>query len=186
MDTMEGNVNRFAGALETFLGRIHIDDRLRLVPDRLQISPAPFPTTRSQSPTTPLNLPISMDEDDGDLGVESLSAQDTRTTPSDLQEDILMQEVVPIAFRSGSVHAPEPSSLPPVTSQAPLRAPTSLPTIAVTPAMASSPLAAGNDVPPPPPPPPVVVRNRSRTPATELLGVGERVTRSRSRSKTPL
>jgi hypothetical protein len=191
MDAMEGSVNRFAGALETFLGRIQIDDRLRLVPDRLRISPAPFPTTPSASPTTPLDLPVAMDEDD-DLGVESSSAQETQTTPSDLQGDMRMEEVGPIASGSGSVPSPDSSPLPSIATEAPLPAsqgppppPSSLPTIAVIPAIPSSPLAAGNDAPPPPPPP-LVVRSRSRTPATKFLDVGERTTRSRSRSKTPI
>ena len=40
LDWMEGDVYRFTGALESFLGRIRIDDTFRLVPDRRQITPA--------------------------------------------------------------------------------------------------------------------------------------------------
>src|SRR3981081_1026170 len=44
MDVMEGSVHRVAGALETFLGRIQIDDRLRLVPDNRRLAESSLPT----------------------------------------------------------------------------------------------------------------------------------------------
>ena len=60
MDTMEAYVHRFGGQLEDFLGRIQIDDRLRLVPDsnRLEVADSPglLAITRSVSPCTPLHL----------------------------------------------------------------------------------------------------------------------------------
>jgi hypothetical protein len=120
MDAMEGQVNRFTGALETFLGRIHIDDRLRLVPDNRRIgdtpsesapilapSPSLFPVTRSPSPTTFLDLP--MDKDDDGQGVTSPSVHDTRTTPSDFNPEIRMAEVAPIGTGLGPLGSQPPA-----------------------------------------------------------------------------
>ena len=154
VDVIASDMNQLTGALGSFLSRIsiddrlrlvpdtrHIDDRLRLVPDRRHIEEAPsladpvFPTTRSTSPTTPLEIP--MDEDDG---VQTSSVPDTRTTPSDIHSDIRMVDV----GQGDSKSAPAP---------------------ALTPTSA---------VPPPPPtvaeevmlPPHPIRRGRSRTPAT--------------------
>jgi len=41
LDSMEGQVHRFTGALKSFLGRIQIDDTFRLVPERRHLTPAP-------------------------------------------------------------------------------------------------------------------------------------------------
>lgn len=199
MDAMEGSVHRFAGALETFLGRIQIDDRLRLVPDTMRLAPAPhpslqsvapgtpvvLPTIRSVSPSTPLELP--MDEDD--VAVASSSAQDTRTTPSDVDTDIRMVDVAPI---------PTGSATSPLGSLAPERAPIPPPTPTVVPATPQGSQDVAIAVPtlslPNPSPtiaevdsiPPPLARKRSRTPAAGLLGVEARTTRARSRSKTPI
>jgi hypothetical protein len=203
MDAMEGSVHRFAGALETFLGRIQIDDRLRLVPDTMRLAPAPhpslqsvapgtpvvLPTIRSVSPSTPLELP--MDEDEDDVAVASSSAQDTRTTPSDVDTDIRMVDVAPI---------PTESATSPLGSLAPERAPIPPPTPTVVPAtpQRSQDVAIALPTPalhlPIPPPtiaevdsiPPPLARKRSRTPAAGLLGVEAPTTRARSRSKTPI
>jgi len=97
MDAMEGNVHRFTGALEAFLGRISIDDRLRLVPDTRRIEDTQIPDrlliTRSGSPSTPLELPI--EDDDAELGGASSSVPDTLTTPSDFQVETRMGAVEP-------------------------------------------------------------------------------------------
>lgn len=136
MDAMEGSVHRVAGALETFLGRIQIDDRLRLVPDTMRLTPAPhpsqsvspgtplvLPTIRSVSPSTPLELP--MDEDEDDVAVGSSSVQDTRTTPSDVDTDIRMADV---AIPTGSAHSPvgalAPERAPPILLAAAVPPPT--------------------------------------------------------------
>ena len=109
LDAMEGQVHRFTGALESFLGRISIDDRLRLVPDTRRIGDRRSPAllagpTRSTSPSTPLYLDIPMEEDDAGSGIQSVAA--TRTTRSDCQQDIRMVEVEPSAMSSESHHIP--------------------------------------------------------------------------------
>jgi hypothetical protein len=197
MDAMEGSVNRVVGALESFLGRIHIDDRLRLVPEHRRLSPPPaLPTTRSASPMTPMELP--MDEDEEDMGLELSSAVGTRTTPLDHQVERME---APIPSGSGSVLMPDPAPLaanpPPPPVPSPI-GPTlnvvpatphgsqevAIPTPAVPSPAVPSPAAAM--IVDPLPPPPRVIRSRSRTPAAALLGVENRATRSRSRSKTPI
>jgi hypothetical protein len=197
MDVMEGQVNRFSGALETFLGRIHIDERLRLVPDSRWIGDAPslapslalFPVTRSASPSTSLQLP--MDEDDDALGVTPPSVQDTRTTPSDVNPDIRMAEVAERTPLAG----PEPTALASAATDPAL-------TVHVTPAtphgsqhLAGPPPTLPGPIPTLPTPstclPPIAEavpppRHRSRTPARSLLDVPVgATTRARSRSKTP-
>jgi hypothetical protein len=175
MDAMEGNVNRFTGALKAFLGRIHIDERLRLVPDRMLLSPGPpLPTTRSASPVTPGELP--MEVDDSDIGGEGSSPAGTRTTPSDLPEERMEGgpiELDPIPTASG----PDPTSNPPR-----VLSPIGAPTLAVTPAVTTPHTMTEDPLPLPAP----VVRGRSRTPANVLLGVEDRTTHARSRSKTPI
>lgn len=202
VDNIEGSVNRFTDTLESFLGRINIDDRLRLVPDQMRLSPPPPHRTHSGSPATIIEIPN--DDDDLDVGVESSSAQDTRTTPSDHQGEVRMQQVGPIASGSGSASSSTPlvpTSLPPAPVPTPLP-PAPLPTTVPLPTTLPPPIVTlipptphgSQDVAPPPPtahaesplPPPTVVRSRSRTPARELLGVQGRTTRSRSRSKTPI
>jgi hypothetical protein len=202
MDAMEGNVHRFTGALETFLGRIRIDDRLRLVPDTTRIEDAPSPVhlaiTRSASPWTPIDAPMEEDE------VASSSAQDTRTTPSDIHGEIRMVEVRAVESAPDTVQDTDrpPVSLPVSTADpAPLPTPSAVPAPAPAPlvnVIPATPQGSHNLVaplptpvlPPPPlptlPPAPRIPRSRSRTPAPALLGVEEgRTTRSRSRSKPP-
>src|SRR6266542_4358656 len=109
LDAMEGQVHQFTGALESFLGHISIDDRLRLVPDTRRIGDRRSPAllagpTRSTSPSTPLYLDIPMEEDDAGSGIQSVAA--TRTTRSDCQQDIQMVEVEPSAMSSESHHIP--------------------------------------------------------------------------------
>jgi hypothetical protein len=207
MDAMEGQVNRFAGALETFLSRVSIDHRYRLVPEPRRIddiqTPAPHTTPRSASP--PL---LAMDEDD-----VGSSLPDIRTTPSDFDAEIRMPDAAIVAESAESfpchtaVAPPEPVAVsesvpaPMVIDTAPA------PTFNVVPATpqgsqdAVMPKPAPH-VPPPtsspmpntaaevesiPLPPARAAQSRSRTPAAALLGVPEgRTTRSRSRSKTPL
>jgi len=203
---MEGNVARFTGALESFLGRIHIDDRLRLVPDHMRISPLPpLPTTRSASPATPMDLPMNEDED---TGPDLSSVAGTRTTPSDHQVERME---APIASRSGSVAFPDPTPLAAPLPASPLPSPIAGPTVTLIPAtpqgtqqveipgsiptpaavppssvpppsVPSPPTAMNEDPLPLPPPPP----NRSQTPAAALLEVDSRTTRARTRSKTPI
>ena len=181
MDAMEGSVNRFAGALESFLGRIQIDDRLRLVPDHMRLSPGPLPTTRSASPATPLDFPM---DEDTDRGVETGLVQDP---PSDQEEDMRM--VGPIGSRLAP--EPEPASLPAVVpgpDPASLPSHVAAPTVAVVPAtpQGSQEGAVPITAPAAPQEPLPVIRSRSRTPAAGLLGVEGRTTRARSRSKTPI
>ena len=57
MDAMEGQVNLFTGALETFLGRIQIDDRLRLVPDARRLGDAPSTHALAPSKSAPILAP---------------------------------------------------------------------------------------------------------------------------------
>jgi hypothetical protein len=201
---MEGSVTRFTGALETFLGRIHIDDRLRLVPDHMRLSPAPLlPATRSASPVTPMDLPMDEDED---TGPDLSSVAGTRTTPSDHQVERME---VPIPSGSGSVPSPDPTPLAAPVPASPLPSPVAGPTVTLIPATPQgsqqvempgpppTPAVPPPSVPSPPaliseepyPPPSLphrVIRNRSRTPAAALLGVDSRTTRARSRSKTPI
>ena len=216
MDVMEGSVHRFAGALETFLGRIQIDDRLRLVPDNRRLAESSLPTVSPDaplvlatigtgSPSTPLELP--MDEDEDDVVVASSSAQDTRTTPSDADMDIRMTDVAYIPPGSALGLVPERSA-PPVAAHVPLpmapvfpapTVPTSsvpTPTVQLIPAtpQGSQDVASPLPTPAPPPPnvagvdsvPPPLARKRSRTPAVGHLEVEARTTRARSRSKSPM
>src|SRR6266508_2950909 len=209
---MEGQVHRFTGALESFLGRISIDDRLRLVPDMRRIGDRRSPAllagpTRSTSPSTPLYLDIPMEEDDAGSGIQSVAA--TRTTRSDCQQDIRMVEVEPSAMSSEShhipAHVPAHNIVAPVPVPAPTVGPAPPPTFNLIPAtpQGSQVFAVPTPTPPVPPrhtPPPTaageeppapskVPRGRSRTPAinTSRLAVRDGpTTRSRSRSATPI
>ena len=205
MDAMEGQVHRFSGALEAFLGRIHIDDRLRLIPESRQIGDdSPLAITRSASPSTPLLLP--MDEVDADVGTAS-SVPDTRTTPSDFGLDIRMGDDRPILAESGTSVPNECAAIPAPAAAAPAAAgaaaavhpasvppPVPAPTVNVIPATPQG--SQDTAIPTPTPalpasspaeetvPPPRNPRSRSRTPAT-LLRVDGPTTQTRSRSKTP-
>jgi hypothetical protein len=198
MDAMEGSVHRFAGALESFLGRIHIDDKLRLVPDSRRISPGPLfddkllvPNSQRSSPgpprispssSAPLELP--MDEDDTDFG-NAASAPDT---PSDVNADPRMVEVVRVASGS-SLQAPAPQPPVPIAAsdsapQPPLLPPTPVaaPTVNVIPATPQGSQTLTNTAtsavlaPIPSPPPPA---------ATEGEGFPRIRLQNRSRSRTP-
>ena len=220
LDAMEGQVHKFTGALETFLSRIRIDERLRLVPDTSRIenrrSPSLItgpllPVTRSTSPSTPHLLEIPMDEDDADSapGVSTSLMADTRTTPpSATQQDVQMGPPATTVSESAQMSAPDsvapaPVAAPPPVpvTPAPVAAPTPinharLPAVnLIPPTPQGSQLAPTASVAPPtttaevPPPPRQVPRGRSRTAATDtsLLGIqGGAITRSRSRSKTPI
>jgi hypothetical protein len=128
VDAIEGSVIRFTGALDTFLGRIHIDDRLRLVPDHMRLSPPPIlPTTRSASPTTPMDLPMDEDED---TAPDLSSVAGTRTTPSDHQVERME---VPIPSGSGSVLSPDPTPLAAPLPASPLPSTIAAPTVTLIP-----------------------------------------------------
>ena len=128
VDAIEGSVTRFTGALETFLGRIRIDDRLRLVPDNRRISPAPiFPITRSASPTTPMDLPMDEDEDTG----PDPSSVAGATTPSDHQVERME---LPIPSGPGSVLSPDPTAIAAPLPASPLPSPIAGPTVTLIPA----------------------------------------------------
>ena len=191
LDTMEGQVHRFTGALESFPGQIRIDDTFRLVPDKRQITPAPAAGPshiRSASPSPLLEIP--MDEDDADLGVPS-SVADTWTTPSDVQE---------VAATTAAISDPIPDPVPdPITVLAPAPSVDSLhlPTVNLIPA---TPQGSSVSHQPPlptaiaeaqaaPPPPCPVPHGHSRTPAVDPSRLGLRegpTTRARSCSKTPI
>ena len=119
LDSMEGQVHRFTGALESILGRIRIDDTFQLVPERRHLTPAPAagPShTQSASPSPRLEFP--MDEDDPDSGVPA-SSVNTRMTPSDVQD------VGPApTFRSESAAIPVPVPAPAPSSVDPPHPPT--------------------------------------------------------------
>lgn len=92
--------------------------------------------------------------------------------PGAMVSDALVTVAPPIA-------APAVAIIPatPQGSQGAIPTPASAASAAPTPVVTEDAL---------PPPPPAVVRSWSRTPASALLGVESRTTRSRSRSKTPI
>lgn len=210
VDAMESGFNRVADMLQAFLNRVHIDDRLLLVPEQRRLSLGPIPTTRSASPNTPKEIP--MDEDDTEIGGIAMSPAATCSTPSDQPGERMVGpfgagpnemgpnemgpiEMGPIASGSGLVPSPEPtpppSTLPGPDPPSPIAAPT-LAVIPATPqgsqdvamalAVPSLPTTMTEDPLPPPP----IIRSRSRTPVAELLGTEGRTTRARSRGKTPI
>jgi hypothetical protein len=104
---VESNVAAFTGTLEHFLGRIQIDDRLRLVPDHriihgppgkpLDIVPSHSASivelTNPDADPMALDIPIldveSGDEDDTPMIPSPVAG--TATTPSEIQEDDRME-----------------------------------------------------------------------------------------------
>ena len=197
LDSMEGQVHRFTGALESFLGRIRIDDTFRLVPERRHLTPAPAagPShTRSASPSPLLEFPM---DEDPDSGVPSSSVANTRTTPSDVKVGLTLTPIsesaaVPVAVREPApasssadpLHPPTVTLIPatPQGSQK-LTGPTLIASVVHR---TSPPLTAVAEAPPPPHP---VPRGRSRMPAIDPSRLGIRegpTTRARSRSKTPI
>jgi len=199
LDSMEGQVHRFTGALESFLGRIRIDDTFRLVPERRHLTPAPAagPShTRSTSPSPLLEFP--MDEDNPNSGVPA-SSVNTRMTPLDVQDVGLAP-----TFCSESAAVPVPEPAPTPSSVDPPHPPT-LKVIPATPQgsqkltgptpiapvvhQTSPPLTAIAEAQPPPPPPHPVPRGWSRTLAIDVSRLGIRegpTTHARSHSKTPI
>jgi hypothetical protein len=164
VDAIETDMHRFTSALETFLSRITIDDRLRLVPDTRHIEEGPsladpvFPTTRSTSPTTPLEIP--MDEDDG---VQTSSVPDTRTTPSDIHPDIRMVDVGQRVSESAPALATPSDADISATVPASISAPKPAPALTLSSAVPPPPPTVAEEVMLPPHP---IPRGRSRTPAT--------------------
>ena len=110
MDAMESNMHQFAGTLENFLGRIQINDRLRLVPDTTQLTQGPL-SIRSLSPAAPMD--ISMDENDMDLDLGLLLAQDTGTTTSEVNLE-LRHTQMPVGMSESAPLASSPTAIAPV------------------------------------------------------------------------
>ena len=118
LDSMEGQVHQFTGALESFLGRIRIDDTFRLVPERRHLTPAPAAGPSHMRSASPPFLEFPMDEDDPDSGVPA-SSVNTRMTPSDVQD------VGPApTFCSKSAAVPVPKPVPAPSSVDPPHPPT--------------------------------------------------------------
>jgi hypothetical protein len=202
LDTIEGSVQRFAGALEHFLGRIQIDDRLRLVPDNRLLTPAPLAQTRSASPSTSLFLPTDGStpiflptDDESDVGIATPSAQDTRTTPSDLNTDVRMADVGPILTGSAPPVVPIQAPGPPPFPQPPPASTHTVPqpTVNVIPATPQG--SQKSNVPteapsvprprPSPPPPPTEVESIPPPLPTEGESIPPPPRNPRGRSRTP-
>jgi hypothetical protein len=176
---MQDQVFRFTGALENILGQISLDDRLQLVPEPRCIGEAasevgPTLVDRSTSPSTPLSVPIPMDEDETH-SVRSNVAPKTHTTDSESALDFRMAEVGP-ALADLDLAKPTPTE--------------PAPTVNLTPAtpQGSQEVQAADLAPTVEEMPPPIARKSSRAPGdTTRLGHTDRPnTRSRSRSKTPL
>ena len=203
---------RVTGAIESFLGRITIDDRLRLVPDAMRIEEnqvaGPSGTTHSppppdmvapthQTPSPLPTTPVAMDEDPSEP--EVLSITDTETT-SEVPE-VRMEAEPPFAIVVPESPAPEPEAIvvdPPAINLIAATLQGSQELVATSPTPIPPVLPRGS-LPPDPQPgppitPPVATRGRSRTPAIQgegsegsRLGVHQGpTTRARSRSKTPI
>ena len=163
VDNIESSVNRFTGSLKSFLSRIQIDNRLRLVPDTRRVEGSHSPLlaiTRSASPVNALDFAI---EDDADVGVASSSAPDTWTTPSNSHREAQMQ-IKPLP--------------------APIQAPAPAPALATAPALPSPQVASLDTLSTLPEPVPATAPTINMIPATpqgssSLLGAQEgRITRS--------
>lgn len=188
VDAMEGQVHRFSGALESFLGRISIDERLRLVPDSRRL-PSPGPASGasplpSRPPSPPIHFDVPMDEDDPDSGGLTSSVP-TGTTPSE-HEDVRMElttlpssdpdsAIIIQDIAAPSTSAPNVTIVPatPLGSQE-VQSPTPSPIVPSLPSQGGD----GEGTSPGPSPVPTG-EDASR------LGATGPTTRSRSRSKTP-
>lgn len=174
---LETDVHRFTGALEGFLGRIQIDDGLRLVQDNRRIgSVDPADLTLNFQPETAddmilsfdpvgaeLDLPdsesepehfgsepmvISNDDDEGPSDIPSFVAG-TASTPSENLEDIRMEQPVSEARVTQTRLGAAAPKLPSLPpAPAPELSPGPAPELAPIPA---GPAMPANVSPPPPP-----------------------------------
>lgn len=217
LEGLETDVHRFTGALEGFLGRIRIDDGLRLVRDDRRIGsvdPANFPLDaaddnvihmESTSEPDPLGSDpmVISDDDEAPSDLPTLMAG-TASTPSDTTGDIRMD--MPVSrvqppSEPGISPPPPPAAAPgagppPQTAGSESPAPPPLlppPTLNLIPATPqTSQEKADQSVGPQPDPNPTRPAesepSRPRVVSREMTRAGLRppVTRSRSRSKTPL
>jgi len=213
---VESNVAAFTGTLEHFLGRIQIDDSLRLVPDHRTIRGPPEdpvdivpscsasiveldPHTDPDADATPLDLP-TLDLEGGDENIPMIPSPvaGTVTTPSEIQEDDRM-----VGLPRLSPIPPEPARPTGDTTMAPPPLPPPPPSLNLIPptphqsqeAVQSEAdrLEPGEirDRSPPAHTPVPRARARSRTPfGIQPMASSSRLepptTRSRSRSKTPI
>lgn len=175
LDKIESDVHRFTYSLESFLGRISIDDKLLLVPESkrtdktlspLSLRPSPFQTT------SPILLTSSLTN----------TNQDSFPTPSSSNHDVPSEAVPATPAPSAQTESvfPAPAFSRPSDPVLP-----SLHLIPATPQGSQERTSGAVPVPAPAPIPVLRNRARSRTPAAYLLPSEGRITRSRSRSKTP-
>lgn len=207
LEGLETDVHRFTGALEGFLGRIRIDEGLRLVRDDRRIGsvdPANFMESTSEPDPLGSDPMVISDDDEAPSDLPTLMAG-TASTPSDTTGDIRMD--MPVSrvqppSEPGIPPPPPPAAAPgagppPQTAGSgspappPLLPPPTLNLIPPTP-QTSQEKADQSEGPQPDPSPtrpaePELPRPRvvSREMMT-LTGLRPPMTRSRSRSKTPL
>lgn len=198
---IEGQVHRVSGALDTFLSRITIDDRLRLVPETRWIQP---PSHSPSQPTTPIDGGVVMDDTEGSSLRHSISHGST--SPSEIPDDVRMEEVENSNLdihRASLIAEPDPTDCIPADLDTVMAGPPP-PALNVFPPtpLASHEVSTSQWVvvpsdPPVPHPDPIaggraVSRARSRTPlevlqsSTHLSAEAAHPARTRSRSKTPL
>jgi hypothetical protein len=177
IDAMQDQVFWFTGALENILGWISLDDRLQLVPEPRCIGEAsevgPTLVDRSTSPSTPLSVPIPMDEDKTH-SVRLIVAPKTHTTDSESPLDFRMAEVGP-TLANLDLAKPMPTE----------PAPTINLTLATP--QGSQEVQAADSAPTMEEMPPPIAQKSSRTPGdmTRLGHTDWPNTRSQSHSKTP-
>ena len=211
---VEKDVSSFTGTLEHFLGRIQIDDRLRLVPDTRAIGGPPedfhevLPirsasivelSTGSNTEGEADSIPVDVDVDVDTKGTEGGEDEDfpmipspvaaTVTTPSEFQDDERMEMGDPLRL---SPLPPEPAHPSPDVAMAP----PSVYLIPATPQQSQEAVRQGaealepGEIPDRAPQPRARPRARSRTPfglapVPSSSRLEPPTTRSRSRSKTP-
>jgi hypothetical protein len=111
LGTLERHMSRMNGSLETFLSRIQIDDRVRVVSDERRITSADQEMDYDIT-LQPVEIeidvvdPLAMEEDDASGFLTPVPG--TATTTSDSQDDVRMEEIQEGMLAFGTPPLPPP------------------------------------------------------------------------------